>query len=119
MNQEITAVPAISELSFRERINQVLAISVPIILALTSQNLLNIVDTWIVGRLGSLQLACVALGGTINWVLCSFFIGMGGGVILLAIMATILDPGLVVPLHGVVQLVLHRGVVHLLRRLER
>ncbi len=32
-------------------------------------------------------------------------IGMGGGVVLLAIMASVLDPMLVVPVHGAVQLV--------------
>lgn len=31
-------------------------------------------------------------------------LGMGGGVILLAIMATVLDPAVVVPIHGVVQM---------------
>lgn len=74
------AVRAIADLPTRERYGQVLSISLPIILALTSQNLLNIVDTWIVGRLGSLALAAVALAGTTNWVLSSFFIGLGSGV---------------------------------------
>ena len=32
-------------------------------------------------------------------------IGMGGGVALLAVMASILDPGVVIPIHGVVQVV--------------
>lgn len=32
-------------------------------------------------------------------------IGMGGGVVLLAVMASMLAPGLVVPLHGIVQMV--------------
>lgn len=74
------AVPALAGLTTRERIGQVLSISMPIILALTSQNLLNLVDTWIVGRLGSLALAAVALSATTNWVLSSFFIGLGSGV---------------------------------------
>ncbi len=34
----------------------------------------------------------------------SAIVGMGGGVILLAVMALVLSPQLVVPLHGVVQL---------------
>ncbi|HIA03183.1 MAG TPA: MATE family efflux transporter [Myxococcales bacterium] len=80
MNQNIAVVPIVADLSFRERCSHALGISVPIILALSSQNLLNVVDTWIVGQLGSLELACVALGSTINWVFCAFFIGMGGGV---------------------------------------
>ncbi len=32
-------------------------------------------------------------------------VGMGGGVLLVAVMATLLEPALVVPLHGVIQLV--------------
>ena len=32
-------------------------------------------------------------------------IGMGGGVVLLAVMASVLDPAVVIPIHGVVQLV--------------
>ncbi len=74
------AVPAIGSLSSRQRYREILNISLPIILALTSQNLLNIVDTWIVGRLGSLALAAVALSATTNWVASSFFIGLGSGV---------------------------------------
>jgi uncharacterized membrane protein YfcA len=55
----------------------------------------------------------IALGGTLAVLLVSVLvtstlsgaIGMGGGVILLAVMATVLDPTLVVPLHGLVQMV--------------
>jgi MATE family multidrug resistance protein len=74
------AVPAVAGLSTREQYGVVLGLSLPIIAALTSQNLLNLVDTWIVGRLGSLALAAVALAGTINWVISSFFMGLGAGV---------------------------------------
>ena len=42
----------------------------------------------------------VLAGSTLSGV-----IGMGGGVLLVAVMATMLDPALVVPLHGVIQLV--------------
>ena len=80
MSNEFKAVPPIASLSPRDRYGHALGIAVPIILALTSQNLLNIVDTWIVGRLGSLALAAVALAATTNWVLSSFFIGLGSGV---------------------------------------
>lgn len=76
----IEAPAPYDELNPRERIGRVLAISVPIILALSSQNLLNIVDIWIVGQLGALELAAVALGSTTNWMLSAFFIGLGAGV---------------------------------------
>jgi MATE family multidrug resistance protein len=74
------AIPPIHTLSTRERYREIFSISFPIILALTSQNLLNIVDTWMVGRLGSLALGAVALSSTTNWVTSSFFIGLGSGV---------------------------------------
>jgi len=46
-------------------------------------------------------------------------IGMGGGVVLLAVMATVLDPVLVVPVHGVVQLTSNfTRSVALLRRVD-
>lgn len=46
-------------------------------------------------------------------------IGMGGGVILLAVMATVLDPVLVVPLHGLVQMVTNSTRAALLARRVR
>jgi len=72
--------PPFDDLTPKQRISRLWAISAPIILALSSQNLLNIVDTWIVGQLGSRELAAVAMGATTNWMLSAFFIGMGAGV---------------------------------------
>ena len=80
MQANIKKVAPLSELNKRERGRQLAAFSLPIILALTSQNLLNIIDTWIVGQLGTLRLGAVALAGNVNWVLSSFFIGLGSGV---------------------------------------
>jgi MATE family multidrug resistance protein len=80
LSNEPKAVPPIADLTSGERVRHVLNLSVPIILALSSQNVLNIVDTWIVGQLGSAELGAVALSSTSNWVLSSFFIGLGAGV---------------------------------------
>ena len=80
MAQNIRKVPPLAQLNRTERLRYLSAFSLPIILALSSQNLLNIIDTWIVGQLGTLRLGAVALGGNVNWVLSSFFIGLGSGV---------------------------------------
>lgn len=80
MAQKIRKVPPLAQLNNIERLQHLSAFSLPIILALSSQNLLNIIDTWIVGQLGTLRLGAVALGGNVNWVLSSFFIGLGSGV---------------------------------------
>jgi putative MATE family efflux protein len=45
-----------------------------------SQNLLNLIDTAMVGQLGSTALAAVGFGGMVNWLANAFFIGMGAGV---------------------------------------
>jgi len=78
--QTIGPPPPFDELTPKERVSRLWAISAPIILALSSQNLLNIVDTWIVGQLGSRELAAVAMGASTNWMLSAFFIGVGAGV---------------------------------------
>lgn len=45
-----------------------------------SQNLLNLVDTAMVGQLGSAALGAVGMGGMVNWLAASFFLGLGAGV---------------------------------------
>lgn len=64
----------------RSRLKKILSIAVPIILGMISQNLLNLVDTAFVGRLGSTELAAVGMGGFANWLLVSFLLGLGSGV---------------------------------------
>ena len=80
MPNDIQKVDSMDELDRGDQVRQLATFSIPIILALTSQNVLNIVDTWIVGQLGTLRLGAVALAGNVNWVLSSFFIGLGSGV---------------------------------------
>ena len=45
-----------------------------------SQNLLNLIDTAMVGQLGSPALAAVGLGSMVNWLSASLFMGLGAGV---------------------------------------
>ncbi len=45
-------------------------------------------------------IVAVLFGSTLSGV-----IGMGGGVVLLAVMATLLEPATVVPLHGLIQMI--------------
>lgn len=45
-----------------------------------SQNLLNLVDTAMVGQLGAPALGAVGLGGMVNWLLSAFFVAVGNGV---------------------------------------
>ena len=64
----------------RARVRRILALALPIIGGMLSQNLLNLVDTAMVGRLGAPALAAVGLGGMVNWLSSAFFLGMGAGV---------------------------------------
>lgn len=57
-----------------------MSIAVPIMLGMASQNLLNLVDTAFVGRLGEDALAAVGMGGFANWLVVAFLIGLGSGV---------------------------------------
>ena len=52
----------------------------PIMAGMVSQNVLNLVDTAFVGRLGETSLAAVGMGGFANWLTISLLIGLGAGV---------------------------------------
>lgn len=70
------------------RFMRILRLSLPIIGGMVSQNVLNLVDTAMVGALGktgdpregSVALAAVGLGGMCNFLSCSFILGLGTGV---------------------------------------
>ncbi len=64
----------------KQRTKILLSISLPIIGGMMSQNILNLVDSAMVGRLGSTALAAVGLGGFINYMCVAFFLGFGAGV---------------------------------------
>jgi putative MATE family efflux protein len=63
-----------------ERRRQVLAIAVPIILGMLSQNVLNLVDAVMVGSLGNAALASVGLASFANFVAGAPLMGLSAGV---------------------------------------
>lgn len=71
---------AIDQRNFQQRSKQLFALALPIIAALISQSIINLVDTAMVGRLGADALAGTGLGGYANFVGIALVIGLGGGV---------------------------------------
>jgi MATE family multidrug resistance protein len=68
----------------RERRRRVWAIALPIMGGMMSQNVLNLVDIAMVGRLGDKALAATGIGGFTNYLAISFIIGLSAGVQALA-----------------------------------
>ena len=64
----------------RDRRRQILGLALPIIGGMVSQNVLNLVDTLMVGQLGKEALAAVGFGGFANFMATAFITGMGAGV---------------------------------------
>lgn len=64
----------------RARIRSILTLGLPIIGGMASQNILNLVDTAMVGSLGATALAAVGQGSMANWLATTFFIALGTGV---------------------------------------
>lgn len=62
------------------RLKRILALSLPIIGGMVSQNLLNIVDTAMVGFLGDAALAAVGLGGFLVFACQALILGISTGV---------------------------------------
>ncbi len=62
------------------RVRQALAIALPIIGGMTSQNVLNLVDTAMVGGLGDAALAAVGTGSFANFLAMAFITGLSAGV---------------------------------------
>jgi multidrug resistance protein, MATE family len=62
------------------RSRQVLAIALPIIGGMVSQNVLNLVDTAMVGGLGDAALAAVGTGSFANFLAMAFITGLSAGV---------------------------------------
>ncbi len=62
------------------RLRTVMALSLPIIGGMVSQNVLNLVDTAMVGQLGDTALAATGMGSFANFVSVAFITGMGSGV---------------------------------------
>lgn len=64
----------------RMRRQHILYLALPIIGGMVSQNVLNLVDTAMVGSLGNQALAAVGLGGFLNWMAMAFIAGLATGV---------------------------------------
>lgn len=64
----------------RERRAQILSLALPIIGGMMSQNVMNLVDTAMVGRLGTEALAGVGIASFANFVSQAFIMGLGTGV---------------------------------------
>lgn len=62
------------------RRNKILALALPIIGGMTSQNILNLVDTAMVGHLGDTALAAVGLGGFANYMFIAVITGLSASV---------------------------------------
>ncbi len=63
-----------------ERRKRILGLALPIIGGMLSQNVMNLVDTAMVGTLGDAALAGVGLGGFANFLFSSFVLGLSAGV---------------------------------------
>lgn len=59
---------------------EVLALSLPILGGMASQNLLNLVDAWMVGALGPAALAATGLAGFLNFMAVAFITGFSPAV---------------------------------------
>jgi putative MATE family efflux protein len=75
---ERAALPAPTELGARVR--QILALGLPIIGGMISQNALNLIDTAMVGRLGDSALAAVGTASFLNMTAVALFMGASAGV---------------------------------------
>ena len=64
----------------RERRRALLTLALPIIGGMMSQNILNLVDIAMVGRLGTTALAATGLGSFANWLSMAFILGLSTGV---------------------------------------
>jgi multidrug resistance protein, MATE family len=96
----------------KERAREVWRLSLPIIGGMTSQNLLNLVDAWLVGGLGPAALAGTGLANFLNFMAVAFITGFSPAV--QAIAARRVGEGKIgeaaVPLNGGILLSLAIGV---------
>ena len=64
----------------QDRLKRILWLSLPIIGGMMSQNIMNLVDTAMVGRLGDAALGAVGLGGFANFMFMALLLGLSVGV---------------------------------------
>jgi len=67
-------------LKLNDRHKKVLLLAAPLIGAMLSQNLLNLVDSFMIGKISKQALAAVAAGGVITWLASSIVISLSTGV---------------------------------------
>jgi MATE family multidrug resistance protein len=63
-----------------DRRKQIVTLAVPIVAGMLSQNVLNVIDTAMVGSLGDVALAATGMGGFANFMAISFIMGLSSGV---------------------------------------
>jgi putative MATE family efflux protein len=94
------------------RRKRILELALPIIGGMVSQNVLNLVDTWMVSSLGDAALAAVGIGSFANFMCTAFITGLSAGV--QAMSSRRLGEGregeLAVPLNGGLLLALGLGL---------
>ncbi len=66
--------------SWSKRARQITSLALPIIGGMVSQNVLNLVDTWMVGKKGATALAAVSAGGMVNFAFVATVMGLSAGV---------------------------------------
>lgn len=64
----------------QEKTREILALALPIIGGMVSQNILNLIDTAMVGHLGDEALAAVGIGGFVSFMSTAFITGLATGV---------------------------------------
>lgn len=64
----------------KDRLNKISALALPIIAGMVSQNILNLVDTAMVGRLGAEALAAVGIASIVGFLVQSPILGVSAGV---------------------------------------
>ncbi|QGX40262.1 MATE family efflux transporter [Permianibacter aggregans] len=64
----------------RERSSQIMHITLPVMGGMISQNILNLVDMYMVGHVGHVAVAAVGITSYTNWMLAALFIGLSAGV---------------------------------------
>ncbi len=64
----------------KDRLTRITTLALPIVGAMISQNILNLVDTAMVGTLGPAALAAVGIGGFANFMAVAAIIGLSSGV---------------------------------------
>ncbi len=69
-----------TDTSWASRARAIANLALPIMGGMVSQNVLNLVDTWMVGKTGAASLAAVSAGGMVNFAFIATLLGLSAGV---------------------------------------